>query len=112
MYKRQERLDPDLHEAAADLGASPAQVFRDITLPVALPGIVAGSLLVFIPALGTYVIPAILGGLDTLMIGRTLYDEFFTNRDWPLASAVAIVLLLVLIAPIMLFQRLQQGRQT
>ena len=79
---------------------------------MALPGIVAGSLLVFIPALGTYVIPAILGGLDTLMIGRTLYDEFFTNRDWPLASAVAIVLLLVLIAPIMLFQRLQQGRQT
>ena len=112
LYATLERLDPDLHEAAADLGASPAQVFRDITLPVALPGIVAGSLLVFIPALGTYVIPAILGGLDTLMIGRTLYDEFFTNRDWPLASAVAIVLLLVLIAPIMLFQRLQQGRQT
>lgn len=108
LYATLERLDPDLHEAAADLGASPAKVFLDVTLPSAFPGIVAGALLVFIPALGSYIIPAMLGGLDTLMIGRTLYDEFFLNRDWPLASAVAIVLLLVLIAPIMLFQRLQQ----
>ena len=111
LYATLERLDPDIHEAASDLGASPAQVFRDITLPMALPGILAGSLLVFIPALGSYIIPAMLGGLDTLMIGRTLYDEFFLNRDWPLASAVAIVLLLVLILPIMLFQRLQQERE-
>ena len=111
LYATLERLDPDLHEAAADLGASPVRVFRDITLPAALPGIMAGSLLVFIPAIGSYIIPAMLGGLDTLMIGRTLYDEFFINRDWPLASAVAIVLLLVLILPIMLFQRLQQGRE-
>lgn len=112
LYATLERLDPDLHEAAADLGASPVQVFRDITLPAAMPGILAGSLLVFIPAIGSYIIPAMLGGLDTLMIGRTLYDEFFLNRDWPLASAVAIVLLLVLIAPIMLFQRLQQERES
>jgi putrescine transport system permease protein len=110
LYATLERLDPDLHEAAADLGASPWAVFRDVTLPLALPGIVAGALLVFIPALGSYIIPAMLGGLDTLMIGRTLYDEFFINRDWPLASAVAIVLLLVLIIPIMLFQRLQQEK--
>jgi putrescine transport system permease protein len=108
LYATLEKLDLDLHEAAADLGARPLQVFRDVTLPLALPGIIAGCLLVFIPALGEYVIPALLGGLDSLMIGRTLYDEFFVNRDWPLASAVAVVLLLILILPIMLFQRLQQ----
>jgi len=108
LYATLERLDLNVHDAAADLGARPLQVFRDITLPMAMPGIIAGCLLVFIPALGEYVIPALLGGLDSLMIGRTLYDEFFVNRDWPLASAVAVVLLLILILPIMLFQRLQQ----
>jgi len=108
LYATLEKLDLDLHEAAADLGARPLQVFRDVTVPLATPGIIAGCLLVFIPALGEYVIPALLGGLDSLMIGRTLYDEFFVNRDWPLASAVAVVLLLILILPIMLFQRLQQ----
>ena len=112
LYATLEKLDLDLHEAAADLGARPRQVFRDITLPLALPGIIAGCLLVFIPALGEYVIPALLGGLDSLMIGRTLYDEFFVNRDWPLASAVAVVLLLILVLPIMLFQRLQQEPDT
>ena len=112
LYATLEKLDPDIHEAAADLGAKPLRVFYDVTLPLATPGIIAGSLLVFIPALGEYVIPALLGGLDSLMIGRTLYDEFFVNRDWPLASAVAIVLLLILILPIMLFQRLQQKADT
>ena len=112
LYATLEKLDPDIHEAAADLGAKPLRVFYDVTLPLAMPGIIAGSLLVFIPALGEYVIPALLGGLDSLMIGRTLYDEFFVNRDWPLASAVAIVLLLILIMPIMLFQRLQQKADT
>ena len=107
LYANLERLNPDLNEAAADLGARPLQVFRDITLPLSLPGIIAGSLLVFIPALGEFVIPALLGGLDSLMIGRTLYDEFFTNRDWPLSSAVAIILLLILVVPIMLFQHYQ-----
>ncbi len=111
LYATLEKLDLDLHDAAADLGARPLQVFRDVTLPMAMPGIVAGSLLVFIPALGEYVIPALLGGLDSLMIGRTLYDEFFINRDWPLASAVATVLLFILILPIMLFQRLQQEKE-
>ena len=108
LYATLEKLDLDLNEAAADLGARPHQIFRDITLPLALPGIIAGCLLVFNPALGEYVIADLLGGLDSLMIGRTLYDEFFVNRDWPLASAVAVVLLLILILPIMLFQRLQQ----
>jgi putrescine transport system permease protein len=108
LYASLEKLDHDVHEAAADLGAKPTQVFFDITLPMAVPGIIAGSLLVFIPALGEYVIPALLGGLDTLMIGHTLYDEFFVNRDWPLACAVAILLLLILILPIVLFQHFQQ----
>jgi putrescine transport system permease protein len=108
LYASLEKLDPDVHEAAADLGAKPLQVFCDVTLPMAMPGIIAGSLLVFIPAMGEYVIPALLGGLDTLMIGHTLYDEFFVNRDWPLACAVAMILLLILILPIVLFQHFQQ----
>ena len=107
LYANLERLDLNLHDAAADLGGKPLQVFWDITLPVSLPGIIAGSLLVFIPAMGEFVIPALLGGLDSLMIGRTLYDEFFVNRDWPLASAVASILLLILVLPMVLFQRNQ-----
>ena len=109
LYATLERLDGDLLDAAADLGGRPRQAFFDITLPVSLPGVVAGCLLVFIPALGEFVIPALLGGLDTLMIGKTLYDEFFINRDWPLASAVATVLVLLLLAPIVLFQRFSQA---
>jgi putrescine transport system permease protein len=107
LYAALERLDLDLHEAAADLGSRPTRVFLDITLPLSVPGILAGSLLVFIPALGEYVIPSLLGGLDSLMIGRTLYDEFFTNRDWPVATAVATILLLILVVPIMALQRVQ-----
>ena len=109
LYATLERLDGDLLDAAADLGGRPRQAFFDITLPVSLPGVVAGCLLVFIPALGEFVIPALLGGLDTLMIGKTLYDEFFINRDWPLASAVATVLVLLLLVPIVLFQRFSQA---
>ncbi|MEH6589529.1 MAG: ABC transporter permease subunit [Halioglobus sp.] len=112
LYATLEKLDLNLNDAAADLGAKPWQRFIDVTLPLSMPGIIAGSLLVFIPALGEYVIPALLGGLDSLMIGRTLYDEFFTNRDWPLASAVATVLLVILIIPIMLFQHYQQGDES
>jgi len=107
LYANLERLDLSLHEAAADLGARPFQVFRDVTIPMSLPGIIAGCLLVFIPALGEYVIPALLGGVDSLMIGRTLYNEFFLNRDWPLASAVATVLLFILVIPMMIFQKYQ-----
>ncbi|HZD54517.1 MAG TPA: ABC transporter permease subunit, partial [Woeseiaceae bacterium] len=105
LYATLERLDPDLIEAAQDLGASPSQAFRDITWPLARPGVIAGCLLVFIPAIGEYVIPYLLGGPDALMIGRVLFDEFFLNHDWPLASAVAIVLLILLVLPITLLQR-------
>lgn len=108
LYATLERLDGNLLDAAADLGGRPRQVFFNVTLPVSLPGVAAGGLLVFIPALGEFVIPALLGGLDTMMIGKTLYDEFFINRDWPLASAVATVLVLLLLAPIVLFQRFSQ----
>jgi putrescine transport system permease protein len=111
LYATLEKMDLDLQDAAADLGAKPWQVFVDTTLPLSMPGIIAGSMLVFIPALGEFVIPALLGGIDSLMIGRTLYDEFFVNRDWPLASAVATVLLFILVIPIMLFQRSQQEKK-
>ena len=105
LYATLERMDPDLVEASQDLGASPSQAFRDITWPLARPGVIAGCLLVFIPAMGEYVIPYLLGGPESLMIGRVLFDEFFVNRDWPLASSVAIVLLMLLVAPIVFLQR-------
>ena len=111
LYANLERLDIDLLEAAADLGGRPAQVFRDVTLPLSLPGVVAGCLLVFIPALGEFVIPALLGGADTLMIGRVVYEEFFFNRDWPVAATVAVLLLALLIAPIALLQRYQVSEE-
>ena len=110
LYANLEKHDGALLEAAADLGARPFTAFRRITLPQSVPGILAGSLLVFIPAVGEYVVPSLLGRTDQLMIGRVLSDEFFENRDWPLASAVAILMLLLLVIPIMLFQR-SGGRQ-
>jgi len=108
LYANLEKHDETLLEAAADLGARPWRAFARITLPQSLPGIAAGSLLVFIPAVGEYVIPTLLGRPDQLMIGRVLSDEFFENRDWPVASAVAILILLLLIVPIMLFQRVER----
>jgi putrescine transport system permease protein len=101
------RLDPSLEEAAADLGASPATAFRTVVLPLPLPGAAAGFLLVFIPAMGEVVIPELLGPPEARLVGRVLWDEFFRNRDWPLAAAVAVMLLIVLIPPIRLFQRLE-----
>src|SRR3984885_10048387 len=109
-YSNLEKHDVALLEAAADLGARPFTSFLRVTLPQSVPGIIAGSLLVFIPAVGEYVVPSLLGRTDQLMIGRVLSDEFFENRDWPLASAVAILMLLLLVIPIMLFQR-SGGRQ-
>jgi len=109
IYASLEKLDTGLLEAAADLGATPFRAFLTVTLPLSLPGIVAGCLMMFIPAVGEFVIPDLLGGTGTLMIGKVLWDEFFTNADWPLASAVAICLLVLLVAPIALFQR-QQAR--
>jgi putrescine transport system permease protein len=107
LYSNLEKHDFALIEAAQDLGASPAKAFFRITLPLSLPGILAGCLLVFIPAVGEYVIPSLLGSSDQLMIGRVLTDEFFSNRDWPVASAVAIVMLVLLLLPIIWFQRFQ-----
>ncbi len=105
LYASLEKLDECLLEAAADLGARPATAFWRMTVPLSLPGVVAGCFLVFIPAVGEFVIPELLGGSSTQMIGRTLWAEFFQNRDWPLASAVAVLLLLILVVPIMIFQR-------
>ena len=107
LYANLEKHDLTLLEAAADLGAGPVKSFLRITLPLSMPGIIAGSLLVFIPAVGEYVIPSLLGRSDQLMIGRVLSDEFFANRDWPVASAVSIAMLVLLVVPIMLFQRYQ-----
>ena len=109
IYANLEKHDPSLIEAAVDLGSTPIRAFWQITVPLSLPGVIAGCFLVFIPAVGEFVIPDLLGGSDTLMIGKTLWAEFFNNRDWPLASAVAVLLLLVLVIPIALFQR-QQAR--
>ena len=111
LYSTLERLDLDLLDVAADLGARRWQGFVDVTLPLSVPGVIGGCLLVFIPAVGEFVIPALLGGPDSLMIGRVLWEEFFNNRDWPVASAVSVVLLLLLIAPILWFQRLQAREQ-
>ena len=104
LYAVMSRLDPALREAAADLGAGPVRVFLTVTLPLAAPGIAAGALLCFIPMVGEFVIPDLLGGSDTLMLGRVLWSEFFSNRDWPLASAVAVLLLLIVIGPVVLFR--------
>ena len=111
LYASLERMDLDLVDAAQDLGASRSRAFWDVTWPLARPGVIAGCLLVFIPAIGEYVIPYLLGGPESLLIGRVLFDEFFVNRDWPLASAVAIVLLLLLVVPIVLLQRYQAREQ-
>ena len=105
LYGSLSALDESLLEAAADLGARPIRAFLGVTLPLSLPGIAAGSLLVLIPAIGEFVIPDLLGGADTLMIGKVLWDEFFNNRDWPAASAVAVVLVAALAIPILLAQK-------
>jgi len=113
LYSAIEKLDLTLLEAAADLGCRPTKAFFAITLPLTREGIFAGCLLVFIPAVGEYVIPALLGGPDTLMIGRVVWDEFFANRDWPVASALAMVLLLVLSGFVLLLQKVQtQSEET
>jgi len=108
LYAALERLDASLLEAAFDLGCRPARAFWRITVPLSAPGIAAGCLLVFIPAVGEFVIPDLLGGPSTPMIGRVLWTEFFANRDWPTASAVAVALLVVLVGPIVIFQALER----
>jgi len=110
LYATLERLDRTLLEAAADLGATPLRAFWTVTLPLSLPGVAAGALISFIPIVGEFVIPDLLGGSDTLMIGRTLWSEFFSNRDWPLASAVAVIVLAALLVPIVLYRDLESRR--
>lgn len=107
LYANMEKLDGSLNEAAADLGSRPTNTFFKVTLPLTMPGIIAGSLLVFIPATGEYVIPDLLGGGNVQMIGRVLFNEFSRNTDWPVAAAVAIVLLTLLVLPIIIFQYYQ-----
>jgi putrescine transport system permease protein len=107
LYATLEKMDDTLLEAAADLGAPPWKAFWLITFPLSLPGIVAGSLLCFIPAVGEFVIPDLLGGSETLMLGTTLWTEFAVNRSWTVASAIAVLILLVLVGPILFFQRVQ-----
>jgi putrescine transport system permease protein len=107
IYNSLEKQDHALVEAALDLGASPFRAFRTVTLPLSLRGVIAGCLLVFIPAVGEYVIPDLLGGSDTLMIGRTIWDEFSSARNWPGAAALAIIMLAILIVPIAIYQRTQ-----
>jgi len=104
LFATLEKLDPTLLEAAADLGSPPWRAFLNITVPLSIPGVIAGSMLVFIPAVGEFVIPSLLGGPNQLMIGRVLWDEFFGNHDWPVASAVAIAFLLLLVGPIAIYQ--------
>ncbi|WP_213741671.1 ABC transporter permease subunit [Bradyrhizobium sp. dw_411] len=108
LYATLAKIDPALLEAANDLGSSPRQAFWLVTFPLSLPGVGAGVLLCFIPIVGEFVIPDLLAGSDSLMIGQTLWLEFFTNKDWPVASAAAVVLLLLLLAPLLLYDRLQR----
>lgn len=108
LYATLSKLDPALLEAAADLGSSPLQSFWRVTLPLSLPGIGAGALLCFIPLVGEFVIPDLLAGSDSLMIGQTLWLEFFTNRDWPVAAATAVMLLAILLLPLVIYDRFQR----
>ncbi|MGB9045419.1 MAG: ABC transporter permease subunit, partial [Pseudolabrys sp.] len=108
LYAALETMDETLLEAAADLGCPRWKTFWLVTLPLSLPGAAAGTLLCFIPIVGEFVIPDLLGGSETMMIGQTLWTEFFSNRDWPVASAIAVSLLGLLLAPILFYERLQQ----
>jgi len=107
LYASLEKIDPALEEAAADLGAHPAATFLTVTLPLSLPGLAAGALLVFIPATAEFIVPEMLGGPDANLLGRAIWNEFFSSRDWPATAALAIAMVALLAAPILLFQRLQ-----
>jgi putrescine transport system permease protein len=111
LYANLEKLDTTLNEAAMDLGSKPWQVFKDVTLPLSGPGIIAGGLLVFIPASGELIIPSLVGSASDPMIGRVISDEFSSARDWPMASAVAVALLLLLVLPIMAYSHFEKRAQ-
>jgi putrescine transport system permease protein len=110
LYANLVKLDTRLLDAAYDLGAKPWRAFLSITLPLSMPGVIAGAMLVFIPAVGEYVIPELLGGADTLMMGRVMWNEFFTNADWPMASAITVIMVLLLLVPMIVFQVNQKHR--
>ena len=112
LYANLEKLDTTLNEAAMDLGSKPWQVFKDVTLPLSVPGIIAGGLLVFIPACGELIIPSLVGNAGDPMLGRVIQQEFGTNRDWPMASAVAVALLVILVLPLMLFNYFEAKAQS
>lgn len=112
LYANLERLDPTLDEAAMDLGSRPFEVFRDVTLPQSIPGIIAGGMLVFIPAAGELVIPTLVGDSSSPMIGRVISDEFASARDWPMASAVAVALLILMVGPMMVYSHFEARAQT
>ena len=112
LYANLEKLDTTLNEAAMDLGSKPWQVFKDVTLPLSIPGIIAGGLLVFIPACGELIIPSLVGNAGDPMLGRVIQQEFGTNRDWPMASAVAVALLVLLVVPLMLFNYFEAKAQS
>jgi putrescine transport system permease protein len=111
LYATLSRLDHSLLEAATDLGCRPVCAFWRVTVPLSMPGVVAGSLLVFVPAVGEFVIPDLLGGPDSLMIGKLLWSEFFNNRDWPVAASLAVALLALLVLPVLLFERFREKGQ-
>jgi putrescine transport system permease protein len=111
LYANLAKMDLRLLEAAADLGATPWVAFWKVTVPLSKAGIIAGSMLVFIPCVGEYVIPELLGGPETLMIGRVIWDEFFANNDWPMASTVAVVMILLIIVPLAVFNKYQAEAQ-
>ena len=111
LYGNLSKLDLRLLEAAYDLGATPWTAFWRVTVPLSKAGIIAGAMLVFIPCIGEYVIPELLGGPETLMIGRVIWDEFFSNNDWPMASSVAVVMILLIIVPLALFNKYQAEAQ-
>ena len=111
LYGNLAKMDLSLLEAAADLGATPFTAFWKITVPMSQAGIIAGSMLVFIPCVGEFVIPELLGGPQTLMIGRVLWDEFFSNNDWPMASTVAVVMVLLILVPLAIFNHYQARAQ-
>lgn len=112
LYANLERLDPTLDEAAMDLGTKPFGVFWDVTLPQSIPGIIAGGMLVFIPAAGELVIPTLVGDASSPMIGRVISDEFASARDWPMASAVAVALLVLMVGPMMVYSHYQSRADT
>jgi putrescine transport system permease protein len=110
LYASLVKMDLRLLDAAYDLGATPVRAFVFVTLPLSMPGVIAGAMLVFIPAVGEYVIPEMLGGADTLMMGRIMWSEFFTNADWPMASAITVIMVLLLLIPLIVFQVNQKHR--